>query len=499
MTGSPLRLILAAAVILAVVPGAATAKQPTHPSGLSQPLKDGCQRQDFSIGFGTTPEWVYIHKDPTIRMAAGVVRFSHNSLDDAIMQHGWYDFNANLVPGKAYRYLIAGSSSSKTNNFAPGGGEEFGRLHFEWEQGSLPFFAWPTDGDRATIWGSWIWDCGHWSSTENNQPGSTITGEHSELHPLNAIVVNRASPFATRSKRNESQTDVYISNDGSKAHAVEQCALSHKPAPDNTKYDDGFLPCTQKAANKTQPLAKHYSFFVPAPPKPKGANKLTFRVVNEIHGGSGSQKVKVEKGGLEVTVTTKKKYGKRFFVSWNKDKSKPTPLVVTLKTLTIKQADPNPAQPDPTPPTWNLYLNVNGVWNMLNDWTKALSSVTDGQTIALNRKLRLNVPAKSGVWFQMYGRECDEPADVTVFGVFAPIVKPCGPNRDEINPNPLLLLSNDSPGLVLDRYKSAAAAVGNHTAVSHAKVNFPHTGEIDAGHFGDGEDDYELTYSVARG
>lgn len=492
-----LRIVTVAVLAVAAFPAAGFAKNPPHPSGLGQPLKDGCQRQDFSIGFGTTPEWVYVYKNPAIRMATGVVRFSHNSLDDAIMQHDWYDFNANLVVGKAFKYLVAGSPSSKTNNFAPDSGEEFGRLHFEWEQGSLPFFAWPTDGDRATIWGSWIWDCGHWSSTENNAPGSNVTGEHSELHPLNAIVINRATPFATR--LNESQTDVYISNDGSKAHAVEQCALSHKPTSDNTKYDPGFLPCTQKDSNKKQPLEKSYTFFVPAPKKPKGASRIAFRIVNQIKGGSGSQKVKVVRNGLRVTVKTKKKYGKSFFVSWKNDKSKPTPLVVTLKTLTIKQADPNPQQPDPTPPTWNLYLDINGVWHMINDWTTALGSVTDGQVITLNKKVPLNVPAGSGVWFQMYGRECDEPGDTTVFGIYARIVKPCGANRDEINPNPLLLLSNDTTGLVLDRYKSAAAAIGDHTAIPHAKLDFPGTGEITAGHFGDGEDTYELTYSIARG
>ena len=494
------RLLLVVIAIVgasAALAAAAGAKTPPHPSGVNQPLKDGCQRQDFSIGFGTTPEWVYVYRNPAIRTASGVVRFSHSSLDDAILQHAWYDFNANLVPTKAYRYLIAGSPSSHTNNFSADAGAEFGRLHFEWEQGSLPFFAWPTDGDRATIWGSWIWDCGHWSSTENNAPGSTVTGESTELHPLNAIVVTRAAPFATRG--NESQTDVYVSNDGSKAHAVERCALSHKPAPDKTKYDSGFLPCTQKASNRKQPLLKSYSFFVPAPKKPAGAGKLRYRVVTEIKGGSGTQKIRVKSNGLAVTVRTKKKYGKSFFVSWAKDRAKPTRLTVTLKTLTIKQADPNPQQPDPTPPTWNLYLDINGAWDMLNNWTTALSSVTDGQVIQLNRVLHVNVPAKAGVWFQMYGHECDEPADVTVFGVYAPIVQPCGPNRDEINPNPLLLLSNDTTGLVLDRYKSAAAAVGDHVAIPHKAINVPHTGQVVAGHFGDGEDVYELTYSITRG
>lgn len=492
------RLTLIAALALALAaPLPALAKTPKHPTGLKQPLKDGCQRADVPLGLGVSPEWVYVYKDPTIRSASGVVVVSHNSLDDAIIQHEWYDYNGNLVVGKQFKYLIAGSSSSHTNNFADAG-EEFGRLHFEWEQGSLPFFAWPTDGDHATIWGSWIWDCGHWSNTENNQPGSKTTGEHSELHPLNAIAINRKAPYSPT--KSESETDVYISNDGTIAHAVEQCAKTHKPAKKSPpQYDSGFKPCTQKTANKKQPLAKSYSFFVPAPQKPSKNAKLSFRVVNQVH-SAGTQSIKVKSNGLAVTVKTKSKYGKSFFVSWKGDKAKPTPLKVTLKSLTIVHADPNPSSPqDQTPPTWDLYLNVNGYWQLLNNWAPALSGVTDGQVIALDKTIDVNVPKGSGVWLQVGGRECDEPADTTVFNTYARIVKPCGANRDEINSNPLLLLSNDYPGLILDNYATPANAIGDHVSKSQITVKWPNVGTIGFGHFGDGDDDYELSYSIAAG
>jgi hypothetical protein len=374
--------------------------------------------------------------------------------------------------------------------------EEHGRLHFEWESGTLPFFAWPTDGDRATVWGSWIWDCGHWSSTENNAAGSTTTGEHTELHPLSAIVVQRRAPFATT--RNESQTDVFISNDGNGAHAVQQCALKHKPS-DNTRYDPGFKTCSETKANKKQPLLRSYSFFVPAPHKPAAGAKLHYRVVSQVRGGSGRERVQVKPNGLAVTVSTKTKYGKTFFVSWTPDKVKPTTLKVTIQSLLIKQADPNPANPDPTPPAWNLYLNVNGFWALLNDWAPGLSAVTDGQLIQVNRSFTISVPKGGPVWLQMSGRECDEPGDTTVFGIYAPIVQPCGANRDEINSNPLLLLSNDGTGWVLDTYPSTSAALGDHVSKSKATVTFPGTGTMSAGHYGEGEDVYELTYSIAPG
>lgn len=492
-------LVLVATVtaVIAVVPAAA--KTPRHPSGLDQPLQDGCQRSDFGVGLNTSPEWVYVYKDPAIRKASGVVRIAHPTVDDAILQHDWYDYNANLVPDRPFRYLVAGTQAGKTNNFAPSPAgttdEEYGRLHFEWETGTLPPFAWPTDGDRATIWGSWIWDCGHWSTTENNAAGSQTTGEHSELHPLNAIVVQRHAPFATKGA--ESQTDVFISNDGTKAYAVEKCALAHHPA-DNTRYDDGFGPCTQAKANRRQPLERRYRFVVPAPRKPAGGGRLRYRIVNQIRGGSGHQRVKVTAHGLDVTVTTKTKYGKSFFVSWSKRGAKPDTLRLSLKSILIRQADPVPSVPDPTPPTWNLYLDLNGRWQLLNDWAPALSGVHDGDIIPVNKTLTIQVPKAGGVWLQVSGRECDEPADTTVFGIYAPIIKPCGANRDEINPNVLLLLTNDDPGTILDIYRSAAAAVGWHVGKAKAFQQFPGTGRATLGH-GEGDDFYELTYALKRG
>src|SRR3954453_3897115 len=170
----PARLLIAIAVATSVLGAAAPApaKNPPHPSGLQQPLKDGCQRADFPIGLNTSPEWVYVYRSPAVRKAAGVVHVIHGAVEDAIIQHESYDMNANLVPDKPYRYLMAGSKASDTNNFAGeragNDAEEFQRLHFEWESGTYPLFAWPGEGDRATIWGSWIWDCGHWTNVENN-------------------------------------------------------------------------------------------------------------------------------------------------------------------------------------------------------------------------------------------------------------------------------------------------------------------------------------------
>jgi hypothetical protein len=496
--------LLAAVLAFAVAAVPAEAKHPPRPTSLNQPPRDGCQRSTLAIGFDTTPEWVYVYRNPAIRMARGLVRVVHPALDESILQHQWYDFNANLVPDAGSRYLVAGSRHARTENFGgerdTNAAEEIGRLHFEWESGTLPFFAWPTDGDRATIWGSWIWDCGHWTNVENNQ-GGTISGERTELHPLNAIVVNRRAPYLPA--RSESESDAFISNDGNLAHSVEQCALHHHPAS-ATVYDSGFTPCARNTANKVQPLARSYSFFVPAPPKPSSASSLKWRIVKRIPHSAGTERVRVARNGLDVTVRMPRgrrpaRYGKSFFVSWTGGSRRPATLKVTIKSVLVKHADPNPALADPTPPPWNLYLDVNGYWKLLNDWAPALYGVHDGQLIRINRTFTIHVPAGARVWVQTSGRECDEPSDTTLYGVTAGLLHPCPANRDEINPNIFLLLANDGLGTIVDTYRSAGAALGNHVRTANARTRFPGTGTITLGHGSEGDNGYVLSYSIRRG
>jgi hypothetical protein len=496
-------LTVVALLIAAASTSIATA-HPPKPTSPNAALRDGCQRSDLGIGFDTSPEWVYVYRNPAIRTAQGIVRVVHGSTFDSVLEHRSFDFTANLVPDAPFRYLIAGSPSAQTNNYAPDEGESRGRLHFEWESATLPFFAWPTDGDRATLWGSWIWDCGHWQSTANNTGGRT-TGEHSELHPLNAIVVNRRASYLSRT--GETETDVFISNEGDAAHAVEHCALKHHPESGGPfpHYDSGYKPCATSTANRIQPLAHSYTFFVPAPPRPSPGALLHYRIASRVSGSSGTQRVRVGATGLTVTVKVPNsrhvvRYGKSFFVSWSAPPARlPTALKITFGSLLIHQADPNPALPDPSGPHWSLYLDVNGYWQLLNKWAPALTThVHDGERIALNRTIRIDVPAGAPLSLLVQGRECDEPAGITLFGVYANLLYPCPANRDEVNPNILLLFANDDPGTILHIYPSAAAAVGHHVATAAATVDFPGTGPTSFGNGVMGQDGYQLSFTVRR-
>lgn len=498
--------VIAAALLAAIAAAASAAAQSPKPTSINQALRDGCQRSDFGIGFDTSPEWVYVYRNPAIRMAQGVVRISHGSLEDSILQHRSYDYNGNLVPDPSFRYLIAGSPAQGTNNYAADENEARGRLHFEWESATLPFFAWPSDGDRATLWGSWIWDCGHWQSTPNNT-GGTTTGEHSELHPLNAIAVNRRASYLSSS--GESETDVFISNEGDGAHAVEQCALSHHPltgAP-YPQYDSGYEPCATSVANRIQPLAPSYTFFVPAPPKPSRSALLRYRVVTRVPGSSGTERVQVKANGITVTVRLPSSshlvhFGRSFFVSWTGTVPHPPATVkLTVRSILINHADPNPAVPDPSGAHWALYMDVNGYWQLLNNWAPRLTmNVVDGERIAVNRTVTIQVPQGAGVSLLLQGRECDEPAGKTVLGIFTNLLYPCPANTDEQNPNILDVFANDDPGTILKIYRSAAAAIGTHVVSSASTVNFPGTGPTSFGDIkGQGQDDYQLTYAIRRG
>src|SRR5262249_17134826 len=351
-----------------------------------------------------SPEWVYVNHDPRVHFARGVSRVVHPTPVDQPGTHDWFDVNANLVPDKPYRYLVAGSPSSGTNNFARGEdgvGEEYGRLHYEWEEGSFPTFAWPSDGDRTSIWGSWIWDCGHWTT------GDAVTGEATEFHPLNGIAVTRQN--GARARVGERETDAYISSDGTFAHLTEECARHLSPQPNGT-YGPGFQPCAGNLPAEIhrdpsafrQKLARTYTFKVPAPSRPAGASTLELRSVGRQHKGRVSEAVR--RTGNNFTVTARPRtqnlsWGKSYFARWATPKASGTRLQVSFRTLLINRADPDPSEggPDPSGEHIALYLNLNGFWQQVNRWAPSLFAATNSMIVHLDRKISISVQHGPGV------------------------------------------------------------------------------------------------------
>ncbi len=477
----------AAALLTIVAPGAAAGQDPaplTRPDAIQQPLDDGCHRNPAGFLDFTEPEWVFVYShesfnpDPAkARVVTGHADFSDLASGDLPESHNVYDFNTDVTPDPGYGYLVGGDPADHTGNFGDTGG-----LHVEWESGTLPRYAWIDAGDRVKLWGSWIWDCGHWeqgfTADPNDPSGSaihdtdyflpgtdqtgTLRGEGTEFHPMQAVVAFRQTPF--RPEVAETEADVFMSSRGTPAYAAAKCALEH-PAPlPPASYGPDWVACANDPANERQPVNdRDYTFFVPAPPKPSPDATLRYRVEDVTHGNGPQEVVRPRPNGIRVTVpfagfggdTGTLSYGKSFFVGWDGSvQSYPARVRITLKKLTVHDSldDPNP--PDTSlgvpPGEYNLYMDINGDWLYLNDLAPGLNAVDDGQGFDLNHAVDLNVPNGKGLSLLVDGRECDLPK-----------IAPCPVTSEAAE-------DNDNPGDGTASFGSVNAALGDHTLTSSA-------------------------------
>jgi hypothetical protein len=475
--GKELRTALALLTAASFVAFAAPAlgdQNNTPPESLQQPLADGCQRSAVGLLTNTSAHWVYVYGDPSPRVAQGVASDPHPAAGDLPQAHDWYDQNFDLRVDAASRYLTG----------SPGGDT----LHIERESGKVPTFVWATDADAVKLWGSWIWDCGHWGPQDpsnpdfllpgQGEPGDKGTdlrgGEGTEIHPYQAIVITRANPSLP--SVGVTEADVFMSTDGTRAHAETQCAFDNKPPSQLLPaYGPGFTACTGNPvpqdptmppseknypATYHQPLnASDYSFFVPAPPKPAPGARLRYQIVADpkSNGAGPVEQVEERPDGIQVTIPYKgfgsakdgQAYAKSFRVGWDGDVQRlPARLEVTLHKLTVNNsldAFAMGGTSSQVPPgEYGMYLDANGQWTYLNDLAPGLGAVSDGQSFDIERKIGLNVPAGGRVRLAMSTRECDLPH-----------INPC-PNTPEVADD------NDNPGDGSGVFDSAAAAVGDH-------------------------------------
>ena len=462
------------------------------PDPVNQPLKDGCQRNPAGLLTFSSPEWVRVGGKATSATAAtkvieGTTTLTHTADEDLPQSHTSYDLDTDVVPDPAYIGLLAGSPTARNGNFAEDA--DYAKLHVEWESRALPAYAWPTEGDRVKLWGEWVWDCGHWGegieTDQKNPQGSLIgtgdyflpgqvegdpphnlRGEQTELHPMQAMVVNRKVPWA--GSGGESQTDVFISNDGTHAYAEEQCAHDLNPLPGvPPSYGPDFTACANGGTHEQQPLVKAgYDFFVPAPPRPSASSQLFYREIARVNGSAATEQVTETPNGLLVHVAFPDKsgglaYGTTFLVGWRDPApAPPAHLRLTVRSVKVVHAlDPNPDRFQQTgfpPGEYNLYLDANGYWSFIggrgplsptrdDSWAPGLGAVNDGQTVPVNHAIDFFVPPGAPVRLAVSGRECDLPK-----------MDPCVVTAEVSD-------GNDHPGQAIAQFASADAALGDHT------------------------------------
>jgi hypothetical protein len=483
-----MRALIVAVALLAASPAAALA----GPDPVKQPLTDGCQRNPAGLLTFSSPEWVRVGGKSTsatqaTKVIEGTTTLTHTADEDLPQSHTSYDLDTDVVPDPAYIGLLAGSPTARNGNFAEDA--DYAKLHVEWESRALPAYAWPTEGDRVKLWGQWVWDCGHWGegieADQKNPQGSLIgtgdyflpgqvegdpphnlRGEQTELHPLQAVVLNRKVAWA--GSGGESQTDAFISNDGTHAYAEEQCAHDLSPLPGAPpSYGPDFTACANGGTHEQQPLVKSgYDFFVPAPPRPSASSVLTYREIARVNGSAATEQVTETASGLRVHVAFPDRagglaYGTTFLVGW-RDPAPPQPahLRLTVRSVKVVHAlDPNPSRFTQTgfpPGEYNLYLDANGYWSFIggrgplsptpdDSWAPGLGAVNDGQTVPVNHAIDFFVPSGAPVRLAVSGRECDLPK-----------MDPCVVTAEVSD-------GNDHPGQAIAQFASADAAVGDHT------------------------------------
>jgi hypothetical protein len=515
-------IVAVAAAAVVTLPGTALA----GPDPVTQPLNDGCQRNPAGLLTFTSPSWVFVGgkdagPDP-VRTIEGGATLVHTADEDLPQDHESYDLDWDVIPDPNYLPLLAGSPGANNGqgngNFAHDADE--GKLHVEWESGVVPTFVWPNEGDRVKLWGHWIWDCGHWGQgtiTDQDEiqsnpqsaligngdyflPGqiesggvspADLRGEQTELHPIQAIVVNRSNPY--RPVTPETQTDFYVANIGTEALGVERCAQQQLLASPAVPFSGpDFIACSNSGLMERQNINRSYDFFVPAPPKPSHTAQLRYREVPMVAGGGASEQVTPVSNGLMVHVdfsrvpasdTSPRAFGASYFVGWEVHNFHgPTHLQFTLKSIKVNHSlDPNPdnQQQISTPPgEYNLYLNLNGFWTFIggrggpntsdDSWAPGLGAVNSGQEVAVNRTVDIFVQPGKPVRLEFSGRECDLPR-----------MDPCVINGELEN-------GNDHPGFAITTFHSADAAVGDHTLSSPVKAK------------GDGQPHYAVNYHIAK-
>ena len=323
------------------------------------------------------------------------------------------DGNLNLKPDPASAFLLG------TANFS-GDDETDGRLHVERESGSTwPFFAWPEQGDRVTLLGSWVWDCDHYQGE----------GEHTELHPIRAIWVARTPSPRVPGGANEG--DLYASSDGTAAGLQAECA--HRTKGD----ENAFHACVAPGAGWLDPSGD-YRFTLPLPARPSRSARLRVRVLDA--GSVGAPPLAVTRVGshLLLTATVRARPGKRLVLakrvlaSWSKPPRRRIVhlRVTTLSLLVRRSLDPTSARAGQTsyaPAEWNVYQDVAGIWSM---WRPEVLRARDGRDYDARHTVDLYWPSGRPWRFFLFTRECDFGSLGSAFGPNVPTF-PC-PRTQEL-------------------------------------------------------------------
>jgi hypothetical protein len=496
------RVVLLAAALaagLAATLGALAGRGPDAPPDPQEAVLDGCGRNYISQTQRQIPTWVYVGDRnypaagpiPPPQRLEGLVsaRYlpdlaSHPTEEDLPPIHRSYDVTFDVRPDRGFTDLMGGSPAQHTGNYA-GREPSTARVHVEREQSALPSFLWPDPGDRVTLVGSWVWDCGHW------QPG----GERTELHSYRALWLERAT--ASRSPTGGAEAGLLLSNDKTFAGVQADCAHLAK----------GVVLVFQACLgteSEWQDIRGTYAFRLRLPPRPSKRSRLRVRVF-DAGSSTGAPSVRTSVRGrylyATVAVTSapaqKLLVAKQIVVGWT-HAPRPEHLRVRFTRLFVRRAmDPgclaggstcgskettHGEQVSSPPGEWNVYVDAAGVWRM---WGGGILRVRDGQVVRNGPTLDVYLPRGRPWRLFVFTRECDWGSLGNADGA-AHAMSPC-PRSTEVG----TFDGDDRPGYVVKRFRSPAASLGFHRArpSRRAITTCPAVNKLGC---------YELDYIVTR-
>ncbi|MEO6222833.1 MAG: hypothetical protein ABIP90_06250, partial [Vicinamibacterales bacterium] len=259
---------------------------------LGFPTYPGCEGVT-GIPIGTDPAWVRVGlstnpNTPFVEARGQLLRSKPSDTDfanpritwkDTTTNHWSMDINAYLTLDPDYRHLLSRDEFS-------------GTMDIEWERGGVPMYAWPSTGDRMSVWGTHIWDCGH---------GDTYFGGDyffkTEIHAPVGWVVYRNTADADHLPDSEAKRTrdwVWYDSGDLQGSAATLLSTGTLNTPVHATVADAFFSsfggntpesvngcdtnlefqvlgsCTQSNEWRQNVLQQPYTFFVPAPAKPAG-------------------------------------------------------------------------------------------------------------------------------------------------------------------------------------------------------------------------------------
>ena len=426
-TGVALAAVFAIAAGAGFASGGGKNTQKATPN--TEALKRGCRTGGTMDVNTTNPSWVSVDPSDKARPLEGVVRVSKVTWEDYPANHESHDWNIFIKPDTQYEFM-----NSDANHFMDADGKDVPKgdpngafcMEAEWETKQFDMRFWPVVGDRATVLGRWIFDCGH-------------PPYRSEIHPPKFTAFTRMSPHTFTGDTTPSYTNkafVFINGQGGyfydriggakytfDIHVPPKPGTSRglldrlkgriRPArpgqpaeqPEATP-DPAAPPVTPVAAAAPPELRAQVletPFGGPTPTLTPLPDQNKVRVTYDLSRVVDPQRWNLYQHPLSARPKNTPKFGAVIAAGWREPVVTQGYRVVKVTFDNIKVNTDHDVIPFSSG-EWRFWVHVNGTWMQI----PGLGDVDGGKTYNINKSVLVTVPEDGELALQTTGWESDE-------------------------------------------------------------------------------------------